>query len=327
MKEAMKTRETNPSCELLIDSCRVEDLCLDMTCPGYPDVLLVPEGNQVPVTDTNLHEYVSGPPSHELTPPQIRGGCGAEEASTRYERGRSWSWGGGGGGGGETRAQVFPMRHLRVFSPEELELHVRGDIEKWDADTLRAAIQPDHGYSEGSLPVLFLTGSPTLPAGGIRRLNPRLTVRHKEGEAEELTEAQVVRKEAEAPLTADDYLPSVMTCANYLKLPVRREENRRRREGEGFWLRGEGDTRAGVLERRDSEEAVVHGHAGGPALLPAVLIEVYCFCILRPSSSDPSPPPIPLLPPLLSQSSYLVTSHMTQGSKPAGRGPMITPGL
>jgi E3 ubiquitin-protein ligase TRIP12 len=28
-----------------------------------------------------------------------------------------------------------------------------------------------------------------------------------------------VRKPSEAPLTADDYLPSVMTCVNYLKLP------------------------------------------------------------------------------------------------------------
>lgn len=29
----------------------------------------------------------------------------------------------------------------------------------------------------------------------------------------------VVCKPAEAPYTSDDYLPSVMTCVNYLKLP------------------------------------------------------------------------------------------------------------
>lgn len=29
----------------------------------------------------------------------------------------------------------------------------------------------------------------------------------------------VVRKPSEAPYTSDDYLPSVMTCVNYLKLP------------------------------------------------------------------------------------------------------------
>ena len=69
----------------------------------------------------------------------------------------------------------------------------------------------------------FITGSPKLPIGGaysvdlyqtihlihtpfigFRGLNPPLTV---------------VRKPHEPPLTADDYLPSVMTCVNYLKLP------------------------------------------------------------------------------------------------------------
>jgi len=39
---------------------------------------------------------------------------------------------------------------------------------------------------------------------GFRGLNPPLTV---------------VRKLHEPPLKADDYLPSVMTCVNYLKLP------------------------------------------------------------------------------------------------------------
>jgi E3 ubiquitin-protein ligase TRIP12 len=29
----------------------------------------------------------------------------------------------------------------------------------------------------------------------------------------------VVCKPSEAPFTSDDYLPSVMTCVNYLKLP------------------------------------------------------------------------------------------------------------
>jgi len=88
---------------------------------------------------------------------------------------------------------------------------------------VRESVRPDHGYSEASpqvqwlvefmasmgrqerrLFMRFITGSPTLPSGGLRRLNPRLTV---------------VRKDAEAPLAPDDFLPSVMTCANYLKLP------------------------------------------------------------------------------------------------------------
>ena len=52
--------------------------------------------------------------------------------------------------------------------------------------------------------LLFVTGSPRLPVGGLRALRPALTV---------------VRKAPDAPLGPDDYLPSAMTCANYLKLP------------------------------------------------------------------------------------------------------------
>lgn len=43
-----------------------------------------------------------------------------------------------------------------------------------------------------------VTGAPKLPIGGFRGLNPPFTV---------------VRKPHEAPYKADDYLPSVMTCA------------------------------------------------------------------------------------------------------------------
>lgn len=43
-----------------------------------------------------------------------------------------------------------------------------------------------------------ITGAPKLPIGGFRGLNPPFTV---------------VRKPHEAPYKADDYLPSVMTCA------------------------------------------------------------------------------------------------------------------
>lgn len=68
----------------------------------------------------------------------------------------------------------------------------------------------------------FITGSPKLPIGGntfpvtarrviqlmistgFRNLTPMFTV---------------VCKPSEAPYAPDDYLPSVMTCVNYLKLP------------------------------------------------------------------------------------------------------------
>ena len=81
----------------------------------------------------------------------------------------------------------------------------------------------DHGYTRASravgylLDVLgsfsdeqlcqflkFVTGSPRLPVGGLARLSPRLTI---------------VQKRPESGISPDAYLPSVMTCANYLKLP------------------------------------------------------------------------------------------------------------
>ncbi|XP_073287502.1 E3 ubiquitin-protein ligase UPL4-like [Primulina huaijiensis] len=48
----------------------------------------------------------------------------------------------------------------------------------------------------------FVTGAPRLPTGGLASLNPKLTI---------------VRKHCGKWIDAD--LPSVMTCANYLKLP------------------------------------------------------------------------------------------------------------
>ena len=50
----------------------------------------------------------------------------------------------------------------------------------------------------------FITGSPKLPIGGFKSLVPTFTV---------------VCRPSEHPYTPDDYLPSVMTCVNYLKLP------------------------------------------------------------------------------------------------------------
>ena len=88
---------------------------------------------------------------------------------------------------------------------------------------LAEAIHADHGYTADSPAIRklvhalrtfspaeqrqflqFVTGSPRLPVGGLRALRPPFTV---------------VRKSHEPPLSADDYLPSAMTCANYLKLP------------------------------------------------------------------------------------------------------------
>jgi len=120
-------------------------------------------------------------------------------------------------------SKVFPISDLQAFTADELVMLFGNSDEDWGIETLNEAIKADHGFNGESRSIRdlielmsefdvtarrdflqFITGSPKLPIGGFRGLNPPLTV---------------VRKPHEVPLTADDYLPSVMTCVNYLKLP------------------------------------------------------------------------------------------------------------
>ncbi len=59
----------------------------------------------------------------------------------------------------------------------------------------------------------FITGSPRLPVGGLQSLVPALTIVRK------TTETIEGNKENPSGTGVDSYLPSVMTCVNYLKLP------------------------------------------------------------------------------------------------------------
>jgi len=92
-------------------------------------------------------------------------------------------------------------------------------------------IKFDHGYTSNSPSIInlleilgeftpeqqgaflrFVTGAPRLPPGGLAALNPKLTIVRKHS-----TGANGgIKGTAQA---ADRDLPSVMTCANYLKLP------------------------------------------------------------------------------------------------------------
>eukprot|EP00243_Klebsormidium_subtile_P009512 TRINITY_DN4787_c0_g2_i1.p1 TRINITY_DN4787_c0_g2~~TRINITY_DN4787_c0_g2_i1.p1 ORF type:complete len:120 (-),score=32.58 TRINITY_DN4787_c0_g2_i1:350-679(-) len=69
----------------------------------------------------------------------------------------------------------------------------------------------------------FVTGAPRLPPGGLSALTPRLTIvrKHPSGGTPSATLGSTPPGSALAPGTtlADGDLPSVMTCANYLKLP------------------------------------------------------------------------------------------------------------
>ncbi|KAL0280843.1 UNVERIFIED_CONTAM: hypothetical protein PYX00_002014 [Menopon gallinae] len=180
-----------------------EDLCLDFTLPGYPDLELRKGGKDILVTEENLEQYIKLV-CHWLL---------VEGASRQMEALRE---------GFET---VFPLQQLHMFYPEELDAVFCGSGQQmgWDVKTLSECFRPDHGYTLDSKAIRFLfevlsnynateqrlflqfvTGSPRLPVGGFKSLSPPLTV---------------VRKDVEGEASSDNFLPSVMTCVNYLKLP------------------------------------------------------------------------------------------------------------
>lgn len=66
----------------------------------------------------------------------------------------------------------------------------------------------------------FTTGSPKLPIGGMLIRKTAFGIMLTSAGFKALTPMfTVVCKPSEPPYTSDDYLPSVMTCVNYLKLP------------------------------------------------------------------------------------------------------------
>uniref|UniRef100_A0A1D1YN22 HECT-type E3 ubiquitin transferase n=1 Tax=Anthurium amnicola TaxID=1678845 RepID=A0A1D1YN22_9ARAE len=177
----------------------IQDLCLDFTLPGHSDYLLASRSNSDLVNIVNLEEYVSLIVDATL-------GSGISRQIEAFKSGFN---------------EVFPMKALQIFTEDELEHLLCGEQNSWTFSELLDHIRFDHGYTATSPPVIsfletiqefefdqrraflqFVTGAPRLPPGGLAALNPKLTV---------------VRKHCSD--CTDMELPSVMTCANYLKLP------------------------------------------------------------------------------------------------------------
>ncbi|KAJ3090034.1 Ubiquitin fusion degradation protein 4 [Quaeritorhiza haematococci] len=187
--------------DITVRGARLEDLCLDFTLPGYANIELVPKGADVVVTIDNVEEYVDRVVDMIV-------GAGVKRQVSSFRKGFD---------------RVFPVSDLRSFTTVELGVLMGGtQTEDWSYETIMDSIKADHGYnlesriirelvemmstfdrSQRRLFLQFVTGSPRLPHGGFRSLQPPLTV---------------VCKTADNG-KADDYLPSVMTCVNYLKVP------------------------------------------------------------------------------------------------------------
>ncbi|EXJ54131.1 E3 ubiquitin-protein ligase TRIP12 [Cladophialophora yegresii CBS 114405] len=186
---------------LNIHGAKIEDLALDFTLPGYPDIELISEGSNVTVNLDNVQQYIDRVLDLSL-------GSGVRPQIEAFQTGFS---------------QVFSYSSLRAFTPDELVMLFGRTQEDWSIETLMDSVKADHGFNMDSKSVKnllqtmselslsqrrdflqFVTGSPKLPIGGFKSLTPMFTV---------------VCKPSEPPYTSDDYLPSVMTCVNYLKLP------------------------------------------------------------------------------------------------------------
>ncbi|KAI1941985.1 Ubiquitin fusion degradation protein 4 [Ophidiomyces ophidiicola] len=208
------------ACE--VGGVRIEDMGLDFTLPGYPSIQLLPNGANVPVTMENVDLYVD-------TVLDMTLGGGVCEQLEAFRSGFS---------------QVFSYSALRAFTANELAMLFGQVEEDWTIETLMDSMKADHGFNMDSRSVRnlletmsqfdlqqrrdflqFVTGSPKLPIGGFKSLTPMFTV---------------VCRPSEPPYTSDDYLPSVMTCVNYLKLPdytsaeiLRKQLDIAMREGQG----------------------------------------------------------------------------------------------
>ncbi|KAF5283720.1 hypothetical protein FQR65_LT13755 [Abscondita terminalis] len=190
--------------KLSFDGCPIEDLNLDFVMPGY-NFDLMKNGKNTQVTINNMHLY-----TNLVTHWFLVEGVNRQMEALR-----------------EGFESVFPIQNLKMFHPEELEAvfcgNPRESVSGWDVKTLMECCKPDHGYTADSkairflfevlssygrdeqrMFIQFLTGTPRLPVGGFKALSPPLTV---------------VRTTLEPTQNADDFLPSVMTCVNYLKLP------------------------------------------------------------------------------------------------------------
>ncbi|PSK38212.1 hypothetical protein C7M61_002768 [Candidozyma pseudohaemuli] len=179
----------------------IEEMELYFVLQDDPSYELVPNGANLKVTGRNVREYVNAMINAVLKDGVL---CQIQKFAEGF-------------------STVFPIQSLMVFYPEELRKIFGAIEEDWSERAIFDAIEANHGYTNSSKSVIrlvqvisnfnevqrrqflrFLTGALKLPIGGFKCLHPRFTV---------------VRKDPESGLKSDDYLPSVMTCALYLKLP------------------------------------------------------------------------------------------------------------
>ena len=187
---------------ILFNRCKLSSLDIYFTFPGYDNIELKPQGKEILLTMNNIEEYV------KLIYDFIFY-RGVDKIIKSFKEGFNMN---------------FNINKLKCFSSSEIEGYISDSLDiKWDQNILFENIIPEHGYTNQSKIfnylikfminldknqrrqfLVFSTGCPRLPIGGFKNLYPKLTV---------------VQKYCEENSNPDDYLPTVMTCQNYLKIP------------------------------------------------------------------------------------------------------------
>ena len=175
---AQKVADTE---RIVVDNITIDDLALDFTLPGYPEIELIPNGSHISVTIDNVETYLESVIDMTL-------GRGVKRQVDAFRTGFS---------------QVFPYSALSAFTPDELVTLFGRVEEDWSLESkltctfflcelltnhfvaLMDSIKADHGFNMDSKTVKnllqtmseltpsqrrdflqFTTGSPKLPIGG-----------------------------------------------------------------------------------------------------------------------------------------------------------------
>ncbi|KAJ3277151.1 Ubiquitin fusion degradation protein 4 [Terramyces sp. JEL0728] len=185
-----------------LDKLFINDLDVFFTLPSDSNYHLVPNGDKIQVTNNNYQDYFNLVADAMV-------GSGVSCQIEAFQKGFN---------------KVLSIGTLSPFTANEIHTIISGERQlQWTLPDLFAAIKADHGYTQNSRVFVtfcemlvefdlqekreflaFITGSPNLPLGGLKKLNPTLTIVCK----------TVMKSE-----NPDLILPSVMTCAHYLKVP------------------------------------------------------------------------------------------------------------
>ncbi len=187
---------------ILYNDAKLSSLDIYFTFPGNDSIKLKENGDNIKLTILNIEEYI-----------MLIYNClfiqGIDNLIDSFREGFNI---------------IFDVNSIKCFKSIEIEESICGSLDmKWDRETILENLKAEHGITKSSKILndlitfmtkldknqrrqflLFTTGTSRLPVGGFKTLNPKFTV---------------VKRTCNSYENPDDFLPTVMTCQNYLKLP------------------------------------------------------------------------------------------------------------